>query len=362
MNKLINFITIILIGTLFFGCAPSKYYGNYKIVYQIDNKMKNQSETNLINNQYAKKIKILPFIDKRNGEISIVFSESMSKYLSKLLIKKIMDQRTFLDIKYLENIKYNNNYNLDEIINNEQDIRAIIWGDINLFDYRLEEKQINSLWSGKKSIYNLAIEIDVDIKIFFLDSKTIKAYKINKRKNYELITCSNNVENKDFFMDSVNLWCLENSNFNRFFVDFIQGIMDDKIEVINNELFRTQAITDGKKIITSPIIQYPEKEKYISIQKVNSLEFQKNLFLGGGAIIGAILGSIIAVNMVSNSNNDSNIGLGGFGAMVPGFIIGTVTGAGVGYISGQLFINSQIDSSIVYANNTIWKFLLNWEI
>ena len=83
----------------------------------------------------TKKIIVLPFVDQRNEEISIVFSEPMSKYLAKLLIKKLAGKTVSFNINYLENIKFNDNYNLEEIIKNEQGIKAILWGNINSFDY-----------------------------------------------------------------------------------------------------------------------------------------------------------------------------------------------------------------------------------
>jgi hypothetical protein len=362
MKKIKNFVSIILISFLFFSCASSKYYGNYKIVYQIDNKMRNPSKID--SNINTKKIIVLPFVDQRNEKISIVFSEPMSKYLAKLLIKKLAGKTFSFNINYLENIKFNDNYNLEEIIKNEQGIKAILWGNINSFDYKLEMKQSGSIYSGKKSIYNLKIKIDTDINTYFTNLKIIKTYKINCSKNYELIMCSNNVKDEDFLINRANLWCIENSNFSKFFVDFMQSLMDEKIEIVYNDLIQEKAMYNNQKMVVLPLIQYPEREKYISIQKINALEVQKNFFLVGGAIIGGILGSIIAVNMVFNANNDSKIGLGlgGFGAMLPGFSIGAVTGAGIGYIVGQLIVNSQIDSNLLYANVPKLKILLNFEI
>ena len=93
---------------------------------------------------------------------------------------------------------------------------------------------------------------------------------------------------------------------------------------------------------------------------MQELEFKRNLIIGGGAIIGAIGGTLLGIRSISDYEYHTG-GLGGFGLIMMSFFAGGLTGSGMGFVVGQTILPEQIKSSAVYANSTT-KIIFIWEI
>ena len=216
----IVFIICIFVVVFFSSCSFSRYYGDYKKIYAVQRtQVLTKFPKKFSSGSNNKKILVLPFVDRGKNDIKITFPKPVAEYISVELVNHLSQEEGSNKKEFIfKQINPNHSYSIKKQIDKKNNADFIVWGNIYNFNLNLKPRRLHSIWSGKYSEYELEIEFEGKINVYFEDAKYIKDYKVEKSNTYDLTMCGvvkdfNNKILKE--SDSSALWCLKHSAFYR---------------------------------------------------------------------------------------------------------------------------------------------------